>query len=69
MSVTEALHGEQWGLIEYETKERRARFGANEMQSIRPRSAWRILVDQLLSLVVALLAPDKDDQDNADGDQ
>jgi len=57
MSVTEALNVEpSQGLIESEAKERRARFGANELQSIRPRSAWRILVDQFLSLIVALLA-------------
>jgi hypothetical protein len=54
MSVTEALHVEQWGLIEYGTKERRARFGENELQSIRPRSAWRILVDQLSSFIETL---------------
>lgn len=57
MSVTEALHVEpSRGLIESEAKVRRARFGANELPSIRPRSAWRILVDQFLSLIVALLA-------------
>ena len=57
MSVTEALNVEpSRGLIESEAKERLAKFGANELQSIRPRSAWRILVDQFLSLIVALLA-------------
>jgi Ca2+-transporting ATPase len=57
VSVAEALLVEpSRGLIESEAKVRRARFGANELPSIRPRSAWHILVDQFLSLIVALLA-------------
>ena len=36
--------------------ERRGRYGANTLQSIRPRPAWRILLEQFASLVIALLA-------------
>ena len=44
------------GLSSSEIAERRARFGANTLQSVRPRSAWRILLDQFANLVIALLA-------------
>jgi Ca2+-transporting ATPase len=44
------------GLSSAEADERRKRFGVNALQTIRPRSAWRILLDQFASLIVALLA-------------
>jgi Ca2+-transporting ATPase len=44
------------GLKSTEIVERRARCGANTLQSIRPRAAWRILLEQFASLVIALLA-------------
>jgi Ca2+-transporting ATPase len=31
-------------------------YGANSIQSVRPRPAWRILIDQFASIVIALLA-------------
>jgi Ca2+-transporting ATPase len=44
------------GLSSAETDERRKRFGVNALQTIRPRSAWRILLQQFASLIIALLA-------------
>lgn len=44
------------GLGSAEADERRKQVGANAIQSIRPRPAWRILLDQLASAIVALLA-------------
>lgn len=44
------------GLNSSDIGERRARYGANTLQSIRPRPAWRILIEQFASLVIALLA-------------
>lgn len=44
------------GLSSAEADERRKRFGANALQTIRPRSAWRILLQQFASLIIALLA-------------
>ena len=44
------------GLSSAEADERRKRFGANALQTIRPRSPWRILLQQFASLIVALLA-------------
>ncbi|MFY9608117.1 MAG: HAD-IC family P-type ATPase [Blastocatellia bacterium] len=44
------------GLSTFEADERRKRFGANALQSIRPRPAWRILLEQFASLIVGLLA-------------
>ncbi|HEX8137044.1 MAG TPA: cation-transporting P-type ATPase [Pyrinomonadaceae bacterium] len=44
------------GLSSTEAAERRATCGANELQSVRERAAWRILLDQFASLVIALLA-------------
>jgi hypothetical protein len=43
------------GLTTSAVQERLDRYGANALQKIRPRSAWRILVDQFASIVVALL--------------
>ena len=44
------------GITSVEAAERRVRYGANALQTIRSRPAWRILLDQFASLVVALLA-------------
>jgi len=44
------------GLVNSEVNERRRTFGANALQTIRPRPAWRMLVDQFASLVIGLLA-------------
>lgn len=44
------------GLATSDGNERRLTFGANAIQTIRPRPAWRMIVDQFASLVIALLA-------------
>ncbi len=44
------------GLVSSDVNERRLAFGANAIQEIRPRPAWRMLVDQFASLVIGLLA-------------
>ena len=44
------------GLTNLEVAERRRRYGSNSIQSIRPRPAWRLLIDQLANVVIALLA-------------
>lgn len=44
------------GLASSDVNERRLAFGANAIQTIRPRPAWRMLVDQFASLVIGLLA-------------
>ena len=43
------------GLTEAEATERLERYGSNQIQAIEPVSAWRILLDQLRSVVVILL--------------
>jgi Ca2+-transporting ATPase len=43
------------GLREAEITDRQKRYGRNTLQKIRQRPAWRIFVDQFLSLIVALL--------------
>ena len=43
------------GLAEAEARERRRRFGANELTARRKRSVFSILLDQLRSIVVVLL--------------
>ena len=43
------------GLSHEEVMQRRARHGMNVLQIIRPRPAWRILLDQFRSLIVGLL--------------
>lgn len=43
------------GLSSKEAKQRRDEFGANVLQTARPKSAWRILYSQFESLVVLLL--------------
>src|SRR6185369_5147814 len=44
------------GLTTTEVTERRARSGPNALQRIQARPAWRVLVDQFASIVIALLA-------------
>ncbi len=44
------------GLSSAEVATRRARYGSNALQTVHARAAWRILLDQFKSLVVALLA-------------
>ena len=44
------------GLTTEEVRQRRLRYGANALQEIRPRPAWRLLIDQFASIVIALLA-------------
>ena len=44
------------GLNHEEVSERQLRFGPNALQRMRPRPAWRVLVDQFASIVIALLA-------------
>ena len=43
------------GLSALAIVERRARYGSNSIQSIKPRPAWRLLFDQFTSIVIALL--------------
>jgi magnesium-transporting ATPase (P-type) len=43
------------GLSSVDIIQRRERYGANTLQSIRPRSAWRILLEQFASLVRRLM--------------
>jgi Ca2+-transporting ATPase len=44
------------GLAASEVNKRRRNYGPNALQKIRPRPAWRLLVDQFTSIVIALLA-------------
>ncbi len=44
------------GLTITEVTERQRRYGLNALQSIQARHAWRVLVDQFASIVIALLA-------------
>ena len=44
------------GLSPTEVSQRRARYGDNALATAQSRAAWRILLDQFKSLVVALLA-------------
>ncbi len=43
------------GLAAAEVNKRRVRHGSNALQVIQPRPAWRILIDQFASIVIALL--------------
>jgi len=43
------------GLSEAEVRERRQQYGRNALRQTRSRPAWRILIDQLTSIVVLLL--------------
>src|SRR5262245_24740638 len=44
------------GLATSEFIKRQLRYGRNLLQKIKPRPAWRVLVDQFASIVIALLA-------------
>src|ERR1043166_1593358 len=44
------------GLTPAEVNERQLRYGANALQRIQSRPAWRVLIDQFASIVIALLA-------------
>jgi Ca2+-transporting ATPase len=44
------------GLSNPEVLARRARYRANTIQSIRPRPVWRVVIDQFVNIVIALLA-------------
>ena len=46
----------QSGLSTTEVHERQLRYGRNALQQIKSRPAWRLLVDQFASIVIALLA-------------
>ena len=43
------------GLATSEADQRRERYGPNSLQKIQPRPAWRLLIDQFKSIVIALL--------------
>ena len=43
------------GLAVSEVNRRRIHYGPNALQEVRPRPAWRILIDQFASIVIALL--------------
>src|ERR1041385_5515797 len=44
------------GLTPAEVNERQLRYGPNALQRIQSRPAWRVLIDQFASIVIALLA-------------
>lgn len=44
------------GLTTADVKQRHLCYGPNALQEIRPRPAWRLLIDQFASIVIALLA-------------
>src|ERR1041384_721099 len=44
------------GLTPLEVNERQLRYGPNALQRIQSRPAWRVLIDQFASIVIALLA-------------
>jgi Ca2+-transporting ATPase len=44
------------GLTTSQARERQLRFGRNALQQVKSRPAWRVLVDQFASIVIALLA-------------
>ena len=44
------------GLTTSQVSERQIRYGRNALQRIQSRSAWRVLIDQFASIVIALLA-------------
>ncbi|HEU4994569.1 MAG TPA: cation-transporting P-type ATPase [Gemmatimonadaceae bacterium] len=58
LSAADALRGLQTapgGLTDAEARARLTRFGPNQLRVARPRPAWKILLDQLRSVVVLLL--------------
>lgn len=46
----------QSGLTALQVNERGLRYGRNALQQIKSRPAWRVLIDQFASIVIALLA-------------
>lgn len=46
----------QFGLAQSDVDARQLRYGFNALQRIKPRPAWRLLIDQFRSIVIALLA-------------
>jgi Ca2+-transporting ATPase len=46
----------QVGLTTAQVSDRQRQYGRNTLQRIRPRSAWRVLIDQFANVVIALLA-------------
>lgn len=44
------------GLTRSQVSERQLQYGRNTLQRVQSRSAWRVLVDQFASIVIALLA-------------
>src|ERR1044071_10184462 len=44
------------GLTPAEVNQRQQRYGPNALQQIQSRPAWRVLLDQFASIVIALLA-------------
>jgi len=55
--VCESLNVDpQFGLAQSEVDARQLRYGFNALQRIKPRPAWRLLIDQFRSIVIALLA-------------
>src|ERR1043165_7917799 len=44
------------GLTPAQVNERQLRYGPNALQRIQSRPAWRVLIDQFASIVIALLA-------------
>ncbi|HYJ86092.1 MAG TPA: cation-transporting P-type ATPase, partial [Pyrinomonadaceae bacterium] len=56
MVVTQLGVNPSSGLTTAEVNQRLLRYGSNALQEIRPRPAWRLLVDQIRSIVIALLA-------------
>ena len=56
VAVTELGVDPAQGLATSEVNKRRRQYGPNALQKIRPRPAWRLLVDQFASIVIALLA-------------
>lgn len=43
------------GLTAEQVEQRRAIYGANTIQTVRPRSMWKLLINQFASLIIALL--------------
>src|SRR5258705_616261 len=56
VAVSELGVEPEHGLETSEVNRRRLCHGPNALQKIRPRPAWRLLVDQFASIVIALLA-------------
>src|SRR5689334_16424194 len=44
------------GLTSSQVAQRQLRYGRNVLQQIQSRPAWRVLIDQFASIVIALLA-------------